>query len=225
MRGAVGRPPHYLVKDRSIWWGLSYNGKPLALTQSCSAKAWILKGISLIQDIMDGGQLREWEDIKYRFNIPNLQKKTYTPIKKEILSCNPKELLDANGFLKKIKWIDGNLLSESTTKNVYLFMKNDSSLIARVSQCWGQINPFSNWSFFFEYMWKSKAEPKKLCFKWLLLFKRLVVGKVLSSIGLAPVCCNICNVHESFEHLFFECLYARKIWSTFWGVSMSVELY
>ena len=115
MRGATGGPPHYLVKDRSIWWGLSYNGKPLALTQSCSAKAWNLKGISLIQDIMDGGQLREWEDIKYRFNILDLQ---YTLIKKEILSYNPKELLDANGFLKKIKWIDGNFLSEKTTKNI-----------------------------------------------------------------------------------------------------------
>ena len=80
--------------------------------------------------------------MKYRFNIPNSQKKTYTLTKKEMLSCNPKELLDANGFLKKIKWIDGNLFLESTTKNVYLCMKNDSSLIARVSQCWGQINPF-----------------------------------------------------------------------------------
>ena len=59
---------------------------------------------------MDGGKLREWEDIKYRFNIPKLKKMTYTLIKKEIISCNPKELLDANGFLKKIKWIDGNLL-------------------------------------------------------------------------------------------------------------------
>ena len=51
----------------------------------------------------------------------------------------------------------------------------------------------------------------------MLLFKKLALGKVLSSIGLAPVCCNICNVHESFEHLFFECLYARKIWSIFLG--------
>ena len=86
---------------------------------------------------MDGGQLREWEDIKYKFNILDSHKKTYTLIKKAMLSCNPKELLDANGFLKKIKWIDGNLLSKSTTKNVYLCMKNDFSLIARVSQCWG----------------------------------------------------------------------------------------
>lgn len=28
---------------------------------------------------------------------------------------------------------------------------------------------------------------------------------------------NICNVHESFEHLIFECLYACKIWSIFLG--------
>ena len=94
MRGVAGGPPHYLLKDISIWWGLSYNGKPLALTQSCSAKAWNLKGISLIQDIMDGGQLRECVDIKYRFNIPDSQKKTYTFIKKAMLSCNPIELLD-----------------------------------------------------------------------------------------------------------------------------------
>lgn len=40
-----------------------------------------------------------------------------------MLSCNSKEFLDANGFLKMIKWIDGNLLSESTTKNICLYEK------------------------------------------------------------------------------------------------------
>ena len=71
MRGVVGGPPHYLVKDRYIWWGLSYNVEHFSLTQSCSAKAWNLERISLIQDTMDDGQLREWEDIKCRFNIPD----------------------------------------------------------------------------------------------------------------------------------------------------------
>ena len=31
------------------------------------------------------------------------------------------------------------------------------------------------------------------------------------------MCCNICNVHEFFEHQFFEFLYAHKIWSIFLG--------
>ena len=120
------------MKDRSIWWGLSYNNKALALTQSCSTKAWNLKGISLVQDILIGGRLGVWEEIKGRFNIPDSQKKTFTLIKKVIKFNSPCDIIDSKVFLDKTKWVDGVLLKDTTTKALYLCMKNDSSLIARV---------------------------------------------------------------------------------------------
>ena len=45
------------------------------------------------------------------------------------------------------------------------------------------------------------------------------MGQILSSIGLSPVSCSLYNVTESFEHLFFDCVYARKLWSIFLGSS------
>ena len=37
-RNATGGPPKFIVTDRSIWWGLYLNNKPLALTQIFFAK-------------------------------------------------------------------------------------------------------------------------------------------------------------------------------------------
>ena len=96
-----------------------------------------------------GGQLGE--ELKSRFNIPDSQKKTYTLIKKAIKFNSPCDIVYLKVFLDKFKWADGILLKDTTTKWLYLCMKNDSSLIARVIWCCGQINPFSNWSFFFEF--------------------------------------------------------------------------
>lgn len=45
--------------------------------------------------------------------------------------------------------------------------------------------------------------------------KKLAVGSVLSSINVVPVVCGLCDKTESFEHLFFECIFARKVWSIF----------
>ena len=55
IRGAAGGPPHYLVKDRSIWWGLSYNGKHLALTQS-----YFCQGLELKGDLFDTRHYGWW---------------------------------------------------------------------------------------------------------------------------------------------------------------------
>ena len=75
-RNATGVPPNYIVTDISIWWGLYLNDKPLALTQSCSAKKWNEKGISLISDFMVNNKIGSWDDISKKFNIPNSQRKT-----------------------------------------------------------------------------------------------------------------------------------------------------
>ena len=43
--------------ERSIWWNLNNAGKPLALTQGCSARSWNSKGIKCFMDIMDHNTL------------------------------------------------------------------------------------------------------------------------------------------------------------------------
>ena len=68
--------------DRSIWWGVEANGKPLALRQSCSAKNWNKYGISIVGDILVDNRLGLWNEIVGKFNIPNSQKKTYSIIVK-----------------------------------------------------------------------------------------------------------------------------------------------
>ena len=118
-----------------------------------------------------------WEEIKGRFNILDSQKKTFTLIKKVIKFNIPCDIIDSKVFLDIIKWVDGVLLKDTTSKGLYLCIKNDSPLIARVIQCWGEINPFSDRSFFFDFFWKGKVEPKKLFFKWFLFLKKLDVAQ------------------------------------------------
>ena len=118
-----------------------------------------------------------WEEIKGRFSILDSQKKTFTLIKKVIEFNIPCDIIDSKVFLDIIKWVDGVLLKDTTSKGLYLCIKNDSPLIARLIQWWGEINPFSNRSFFFDFFWKGKVKPKKLCFKWLLFLKKLVVAR------------------------------------------------
>lgn len=43
--------------ERSIWWNLSHNGKPLALTQGCFARHWHNKGIKYFMDILENDEL------------------------------------------------------------------------------------------------------------------------------------------------------------------------
>ena len=41
----------HLHGEKSIWWNLSLNNKPLALYQGCSAKSWAKAGITRFADI------------------------------------------------------------------------------------------------------------------------------------------------------------------------------
>lgn len=76
-RGASGGPPAYSVVDRSIWCGVEANNKPLALTQSCSAKNWVKYGISTVQDVLIDNRLGDWEELSNKYHIPSSQKKTF----------------------------------------------------------------------------------------------------------------------------------------------------
>ena len=66
-----------LCGERSIWWNLSMNNKPLALYQGCSAKSWDKSSVTQFFDIFDHDILIPWDDLKNKFNLPQSQKKTY----------------------------------------------------------------------------------------------------------------------------------------------------
>ena len=87
-----------------------------------------------------------------------------------------------------------------------------------------RIRSWYDWSFFFFFFLKGKVEPNNLCFKWLLMLKKLAMGQILSSIGLSLVSCSLCNVTESFEHLLSDCVYTYKLWSIFL-VPLCMELW
>ena len=75
LRGASGGLPTYSVLDRSIWWGVEMNGKPLALTQSCFGKKWHKLGIVSLKDPMVDNRLGTWEEVAAKYNIPSTPKK------------------------------------------------------------------------------------------------------------------------------------------------------
>lgn len=81
----------------------------------------------------------------------------------------------------------------------------------------GWISRSLNGKSFLTFFWHSPCEPKKSCFRWLLLLKKLVVCNTLPRDLGEPIWCDFCSVPESYEHLFFNCAYARCIWSIFLG--------
>ncbi|GLJ47218.1 hypothetical protein SUGI_0996680 [Cryptomeria japonica] len=99
-------------------------------------------------------------------------------------------------------------------------LKEDDSIFSRVNQGWDCEWPKSRWQFIFYFFWHSLIEPKKSCFRWLLLLRKLVVGSFLSVEDLMSIKCDVCDMQESFEHVFFECEYAWGVWSIFLGPSL-----
>ncbi|GLJ09112.1 hypothetical protein SUGI_0102040 [Cryptomeria japonica] len=60
------------------------------------------------------------------------------------------------------------------------------------------------------YIWKSPAEPKIQCFKWLLLIDRLPIKR-----NYHTDLCNICTLSDTGRHILFDCLFAKEIWNFF----------
>jgi hypothetical protein len=126
--------------------------------------------------------------------------------------------MNSEQFLNWVKWSDGSGLQAVSSKQIYNMLKSDSSIFAQVNCGWGLDFSISRWQFIFNSLWHSPCEPKKSCFRWLLLLKKLAVGNTLPH-GLGdPIVCSVCDVPETFEHLFFYCKFAKGIWSIFFGV-------
>ena len=214
-RNATRGPPNFIVIDRSIYWGLYLNNKLLALTLSCSTKKWNEKGISLIRDLMVNDRFGSWDEISKRFDIPKTQRKKYTLLEKVLCLEKGGKFIDNKSFIRNLKWNDGTNIGNTYVKQIYDMFKKDQFVLQLIVDCWGLICPFSNWRFFFDYLWKCPCEPKVIHFRWFLLLKKLSIGPVLSSVNVDPMICNLYNKPESFEHVFFECIFASKIWAIF----------
>ncbi|GLJ49275.1 hypothetical protein SUGI_1041170 [Cryptomeria japonica] len=93
-----------LYGERSIWWNLQLSGKPLTLSQGCSAKIWNKKGISQLVDLFEHNQLIPWNDLKIKFNIPDSQKKTYNMIVKATKDLPVTCDVDSNSPSVQVAW-------------------------------------------------------------------------------------------------------------------------
>ena len=120
------------------------NDKPLSLIQSCSAKKWNEKGISLISDLMVNNRIGSWDEIFRKFDIPNSQRKTYTLLTKVLCKEKGGKFMDRNSFIKNVKWNDGTSIGNTSIKQIYDMFKTDQFVLQRIVNCWGLDYPFSN---------------------------------------------------------------------------------
>lgn len=86
------------TSDRSIWWNLSYHGKPLAALQGCSALKWNNMGIRHFAQILENGKLRTWEDLQLALAIPVSQHRTYNMLRSTLSNALPQPLLSHSPF-------------------------------------------------------------------------------------------------------------------------------
>ncbi|GLJ34301.1 hypothetical protein SUGI_0689280 [Cryptomeria japonica] len=96
-------------------------------------------------------------------------------------------------------------------------LKDDTKVLKWINKSWDIDWPESKWAFALNQFWHQPYEPKKQCFRWLVVLKKIAVGDVLSSVGLSPIVYPLCNTYESVSHLFFEYCYAKRVWSLFIG--------
>ncbi|XP_057861679.2 uncharacterized protein LOC131070153 [Cryptomeria japonica] len=199
-----------LYGERSIWWNLQLSGKPLALSQGCSARYWNNKGISQLIDLFEHNQLMPWNDLKTKFNIPDSQKKTYNMIVKATKDLPMTCYVDSNRFLQ-CKWPDGNIFSKIKAKNIYNVINHNSSIIEHINALWYTSLDSCSWKKLLNHLWKGPIEPKIKYFRWLLLLNRLPVRNLEAQTEY----CKFCKMPETCRHIFFDCIFARKIWQMF----------
>ena len=203
--------------ERSIWWNLQHNGKPLALTQGCSAKHWNNLGIKSFIDILENDNLASWQDIRLKFNLPDSHKRTYNMI---VNACHPLNLprrcdVDSHRFLY-FRWDDGSLLHKIKAKDIYKVLNKDHSILSHLNTTWYMNLDSLEWHKILDKFWKSHIPPKILHFKWQLLLDRLPVKNQAGDTDS----CSICRVPENLRHIFFTCHFARIIWN-FFGISIT----
>jgi len=65
-------------------------------------------------------------------------------------------------------------------------------------------------------VWNIKVPPKIQVFLWLLSNNKLMTVDNLAKRGVdKPKNCRFCDEIETINHLFFQCVVARKIWAYF----------
>lgn len=110
--------------ERSIWWNLYRQGKPLALTQGCLTKFWNKLGTSTFIDLFENDCLISWEELKNKYNLPAAHKKTYFMISRACSNIPSRCFIDSHRY-NNSKWTDGTLLYKIKAKNVYNSLNNN----------------------------------------------------------------------------------------------------
>lgn len=200
----------HLFGERSIWWNLSSSGKPLALSQGCSARHWSSKGISLFADLFEYDKLISWEDLRIKFDLPISQKKTYNMIVKASKDLPSSCHVDSHRFLG-CKWTNGTMLSKIKAKNIYNVIGHSETIIDHVNSVWYSTLDTCAWKKHFERLWKGPTEPKIKCFNWLLLLNRLLVSRGIAESDY----CKFCRLPETARHILLDYIFAKEIWLMF----------
>jgi hypothetical protein len=88
------------------------------------------------------------------------------------------------------------------------------SMIYSTQSCYAIISFRGVTPVFLLAIWNIVVPQKIHLFLWLLSHNKLAIVDDLNKKGLdKPVQCSFCNEEETINHLFFECIVARTIWS------------
>ncbi|XP_022040692.1 uncharacterized protein LOC110943249 [Helianthus annuus] len=103
-----------------------------------------------------------------------------------------------------IKWKDGNTMLEVSASNMWQTVRHNEAEV--------------DWS---KLVWCAKCIPRHAFLMWLIMRKKLLTQDIILQWDLSRrknmnmMCCLLCyENHDSHNHLFFECKYSSKIWST-----------
>lgn len=135
----------------------------------------------------------DWDLRKIQLYLPEYEEK--------IQGIKPKQ----TGAPDKLIWL-GTKSGEYSTKSGYY------TAVDRAEDRDGLWNGTDiNWK---KNVWKLECAPKIKLFSWKMLKGALPVGERLNQrhVPVDPLC-KRCGDYESITHLFFQCSYARKVWS------------
>ena len=121
--------------ERSIWWNLHLNGKPLALTQGCSARLWAKKGIKQFIDLFEHNQITPWDELRNKHDIPDSHKRTYNMIVQAVnglpIICH----VDSQRHLR-CNGPGGVVTNLLKAKNIYKILDCNRYIVDHVNAIW-----------------------------------------------------------------------------------------
>ena len=196
--------------ERSIWWNLHLNGKPLALSQGCSARSWAKKGLNQFVNLFEFDCLSSWDNLKTKYDIPDSQKKTYNMILQASRNLPTLCHIDSHRHLK-CNWPGGVVMASLKAKNIYTIINHINDIIDHVNSIWYSSFHVKKSNKYFDYLWKSPNEPKINCFKWLVMLDKLPVKRCHTDSHL----CSLCRLPETGRHILFYYIFAKEIWNMF----------